>query len=113
LFNSNIPKVIINQQKQAIYFSRATIPYIRNKDTSEWLSHYPFNKHIGIYAYKSDILKKITNLPASSLELAESLEQNRWIENGFSIKTATTQHDNYPVDTQEDLKKLAEKLKEK
>ncbi len=110
LFNPNLPKVITDKYDYAIYFSRSTIPYIRNKDASEWLNSYPFHKHIGIYAYRKHILKEITSLEPSSLELAESLEQNRWIENGYRIKTAITKHENYPVDTPEDLENIINRL---
>ncbi|MFP4621275.1 MAG: 3-deoxy-manno-octulosonate cytidylyltransferase [Bacteroidales bacterium] len=110
LFNPNLPKVITNKFDFAIYFSRSTIPYIRNKDTSEWLNSYPFHKHIGIYAYRKPILDEITSLSPSLLEIAESLEQNRWIENGYRIKTAITKHENYPVDTPEDLKNIVNQL---
>ncbi len=106
LFNPNLPKVIRDKFDYAIYFSRTTIPYIRNKDTSEWLGSFPYHKHIGIYAYRARILKEITSMEHSSLEMAESLEQNRWIENGYKIKTAITEHENYPVDTPEDLENV-------
>ena len=110
LFNPNLPKVITDKNHYAIYFSRSTIPYIRNKEASEWLNSYPFHKHIGIYAYRKHILNEITSLEPSPLELAESLEQNRWIENGYRIKTAITNHENYPVDTPEDLEKIVNTL---
>ena len=82
LFNPNTPKVILNANREAIYFSRSVIPYIRGKQYTEWLNSFVFYKHIGIYAYKSNVLGEITALPQSALELAESLEQLRWIENG-------------------------------
>lgn len=110
LFNPNLPKVIKDKYDHAIYFSRTTIPYIRNKDTSEWLGSFPYHKHIGIYAYRTEILKEITSLEPSSLEMAESLEQNRWIENGYKIKTAVTKHENYPIDTPEDLENVVNLL---
>jgi 3-deoxy-manno-octulosonate cytidylyltransferase (CMP-KDO synthetase) len=106
LFNPNLPKVIKDKYDHAIYFSRTTIPYIRNKDTSEWLGSFPYHKHLGIYAYRTEILKEITSIEPSSLEMAESLEQNRWIENGYKIKTAITEHENYPIDTPEDLENV-------
>ncbi|MCF8335471.1 MAG: 3-deoxy-manno-octulosonate cytidylyltransferase [Bacteroidales bacterium] len=110
LFNPNLPKVITDQYNYAIYFSRTPIPYVRNKETSEWLNSYSFHKHIGIYAYKSGILNEITSLEPSSLELAEALEQNRWIENGYKIKTAITKYENYPIDTPEDLENTVNML---
>jgi 3-deoxy-manno-octulosonate cytidylyltransferase (CMP-KDO synthetase) len=110
LFNSNIPKVIVNRNKEAIYFSRQTIPHIRGKKEEEWLKNYTFYKHIGIYAYQSVILGKITQLPPSSLELAEGLEQLRWIENGYKIKVEVTDYESVAVDVPDDLKKLTKFL---
>jgi 3-deoxy-manno-octulosonate cytidylyltransferase (CMP-KDO synthetase) len=106
LFNTNTPKVILNNRREAVLFSRQTIPHIRGKQHSEWLGHYPFLKHIGIYAYRTDILAEITALRQSPLELAESLEQLRWIENGYKIKVEITDSESVAVDTPEDLKKL-------
>lgn len=106
LFNPNIPKVILNRQKEAIYFSRSTIPYLRNAAKEEWLQDHIFYKHIGIYAYRFKTLLEITQLYPSSLELAESLEQNRWIENGYRIQTAETDTENLAVDTPADLEKV-------
>ena len=107
LFNPNTPKVLINVKGEAIYFSRQTIPYLRQyPDKSDWLKHHTFYKHIGMYAYRPDILKKITALKPSSLELAESLEQLRWLENGYSIQTAVTTIETIGIDTPEDLKKV-------
>lgn len=105
IFNPNQPKVIINSHGDALYFSRAAIPYIRDVDMKEWSMKHSFYKHIGIYAYRSSVLLKITKLPQSALELAESLEQNRWLENGFRIKTAFTPWENIGIDTPEDLEK--------
>ncbi|MBL7885048.1 MAG: 3-deoxy-manno-octulosonate cytidylyltransferase [Bacteroidia bacterium] len=106
LFNTNIPKVVLNTKKEAIYFSRQTIPYLRGKESNEWLSFHTYYKHIGIYAYRSDILAKITALSPSQLELSESLEQLRWIENGYKINTEITDFESVAIDTPEDLKKL-------
>ncbi len=105
LFNPNTPKVLLNERSEAIYFSRSTIPYIRGLEQSEWLGSYTFYKHIGIYAYRADILEKITRLPPSRLELAEQLEQLRWIENGYKIKVAITHIESMGVDTPDDLEK--------
>lgn len=107
LFNVNTPKVILNSAQEAIYFSRQAIPYIRSKEAGEWLKEFTFFKHIGIYAYRTKILKEITALEQSSLELAEALEQLRWIENGYKIKVKITDFESIAVDTPEDLKKLA------
>lgn len=106
LLNPNVVKVVINHNDEAIYFSRATIPYNRHGEPSSWLSERDYFKHIGIYAYKSDVLGEITQLAVSGLEKAESLEQLRWIENGYSIKTAKTVHQSIGIDTPEDLEKL-------
>lgn len=105
LFNPNTPKVLLNNHSEAIYFSRSTIPHLRNFDESDWLNKHTFYKHIGIYGYRADILKEITLLPQSTLELAESLEQLRWIENGYSIKVAITNIESMGIDTPEDLEK--------
>jgi 3-deoxy-manno-octulosonate cytidylyltransferase (CMP-KDO synthetase) len=110
LFNPTVMKVLLNKHNEAIYFSRQTIPYIRGKEKSEWLSSYNFLKHIGIYAYRTDVLKDLTSLKQSSLELAESLEQLRWIENGYKIKVEFTENESISVDTKEDLLKLGKYL---
>ncbi|WDF54086.1 3-deoxy-manno-octulosonate cytidylyltransferase [Mucilaginibacter sp. KACC 22063] len=106
LLNVNSPKVIINRFAEAIYFSRSPLPHIRGQEQADWLKHYTYFKHIGVYAYRSDILQEITKLPISSLEKAESLEQLRWIENGYRIKVAETELETHAIDTPEDLKKL-------
>jgi len=103
LKNPNIVKVVIKNNYDAIYFSRALIPFIRDYDIDKWTEKQDFYKHIGIYAYRYDILQKITELAMSNLEIAESLEQNRWIQNGFSIKTKITHLENKGIDTPEDL----------
>jgi 3-deoxy-manno-octulosonate cytidylyltransferase (CMP-KDO synthetase) len=105
IFNPNIPKVVISNTYEALYFSRSPIPYIRNKDQKEWFQQYPFKKHLGMYGYRKQVLKEITKLEPSPLEKAESLEQNRWLENGYKIKTALTKYKNHPVDTPDDLNK--------
>jgi 3-deoxy-manno-octulosonate cytidylyltransferase (CMP-KDO synthetase) len=106
LFNANTPKVILNKEQEAIYFSRQPIPYIRGKKTEEWMNEFTFYKHIGIYAYRTKILAEITGLKQSSLELAEALEQLRWIENGYKIKVKITDFESIAVDIPDDLKKL-------
>jgi len=107
LFNANTPKVLLNREKEAIYFSRQTIPHLRGKEQSEWLNSFTFYKHIGIYAYRSAVLAEITALKQSPLELAESLEQLRWIENGYKLKVEITDFESVAVDAPEDLQKLA------
>jgi 3-deoxy-manno-octulosonate cytidylyltransferase (CMP-KDO synthetase) len=106
IFNPNQPKVIINTDRDAIYFSRAAIPYIRDAEKSDWSMKHVYYKHIGLYAYRSETLKKLTLLARSPLEISESLEQNRWIENGFRIRTAVTVWESLGVDTPDDLKKV-------
>ena len=105
IFNPNQPKVVINPAGDAMYFSRATIPYIRDTETWKWTGKHVFYKHIGVYAYRSETLKKITVLKRSPLEIAESLEQNRWLENGFHIRTAVTLWESTGIDTPDDLEK--------
>jgi 3-deoxy-manno-octulosonate cytidylyltransferase (CMP-KDO synthetase) len=106
LFNINQPKVVINALKEAIYFSRQTIPFLRGIEKQEWLKKHRFYKHIGIYGYTRNTLLEITKLPPSALELAESLEQLRWIENGYTIQAAVTTLETVAIDTPEDLKKI-------
>lgn len=106
LFNHNIPKVVINNKQEAVYFSRQTIPYIRNAKQVDWLHVHQFYKHIGIYGYTTTALQEITLLPPSTLEVAESLEQLRWIENGYAIQTRVTAIETIAIDTPEDLNKI-------
>ncbi len=110
IFNPNKPKVIVNKNKQALYFSRSPIPYLRNYEKKDWHIHHTYYKHIGIYAYKSTVLKKITKLPVSGLEIAEALEQNRWLENGFKIKTDITEKESMSIDTPKDLEYFIKKF---
>jgi 3-deoxy-manno-octulosonate cytidylyltransferase (CMP-KDO synthetase) len=105
IVNPNQPKVILNTKGDAIYFSRAAIPYFRDKGISEWSKNHIYYKHIGLYAYRSETLKKITLLPRSPLEISESLEQNRWIENGYCIRTAITEWESIGIDTPDDLER--------
>jgi len=108
LFNNNSPKVVINTKNEAQYFSRSTIPHIRGKEPKDWLTAHTFYKHIGIYAFKVEVLNAITQLSQSSLELAESLEQLRWIENGYTVKVAITDEEGIAIDTPDDLNKANE-----
>jgi len=105
LNNPNTPKVVLNNHNEAMYFSRSIIPSIRGKEQTSWLQTHTFYKHIGLYAYRPDILKEITALPQSSLEIAESLEQLRWLQNGYKIKVAITDQETIGIDTPEDLEK--------
>lgn len=113
LTNSNIVKVIVNHHHEAIYFSRSPIPHVRNKPLEKWLDGHTFFKHIGMYGYRSDMLTKITQLKPSKLEIAESLEQLRWIENGFKIKVAETEIETMGIDTPDDLTKALNYLNKK
>jgi 3-deoxy-manno-octulosonate cytidylyltransferase (CMP-KDO synthetase) len=108
--NPNSPKIVIDNNGYALYFSRSEIPFVRNVDEKEWINKYPFMKHIGLYAYRSNVLKEITELPQSSLELAESLEQLRWLQNGYKIKVGTTDVETVGIDTPDDLKRAEEYL---
>ncbi|NOR74533.1 MAG: 3-deoxy-manno-octulosonate cytidylyltransferase [Draconibacterium sp.] len=103
LFNANRPKVVIDNQQNALYFSRSPIPFVRGEEEKNWHIKNNFWAHIGMYAYKTDVLQKITKLKQSTLELTESLEQLRWLENGFQIKTVETDHYSIGIDTPEDL----------
>ncbi|MDB4918131.1 3-deoxy-manno-octulosonate cytidylyltransferase [Mucilaginibacter sp.] len=106
LFNINSPKVVVNKLSEAVYFSRSPLPHIRGHEQKDWLNHFTYFKHIGIYGYRADVLQEITKLPVSSLEKAESLEQLRWIENGYHIKVAETKLETRAIDTPEDLANL-------
>ena len=106
LTNHNTIKVIVSKKKEAIYFSRTAIPYYRGEDFTEWLKLHTYYKHVGIYGYRSDILAKVTKLERSSLEIAESLEQLRWLENGYKIAVEFTDWESHSIDTPEDLQKL-------
>jgi len=109
LFNPNVNKVIINKNHQAIYFRRQAIPFIQNSDKQGWIRKHDFYKHIGIYAYRTNILKEITKLDITPLEKAESLEQLRWLENGYKITVSETDMESYAVDTPDDLLKFLNK----
>ena len=105
LENINSPKVVINQNQNALYFSRSIIPYQRNAEKQDWLKNHIYYKHIGLYAYRTEVLKEITTLPQSTLELAESLEQLRWLENGYKIKVGLSDIETIGIDTLDDLKR--------
>lgn len=109
--NPNSPKIVVDNRGYALYFSRSVIPFIRGKETAEWMDHYPFLKHLGIYAYRTEVLHEITRLPQSSLELAESLEQLRWLQNGYRIKVGLTDVETVGIDTPEDLERAEAFLK--
>jgi len=111
LFNLGEVKTVFNKEMEALYFSRQPIPYFRNAAELDWLQQQDYYKHIGIYAYRADILEQISNLPVSDLEKAESLEQLRWLENGLKIKLAFTEFESVCIDTKEDLEKVLTTLK--
>ena len=113
LENPNSPKVVLDKSGQALYFSRSVIPYLRGVERSEWLKTHTFYKHIGIYAFRAEVLKEVTSLPQSSLEKAESLEQLRWLENGYRIGVGITDCETIGIDTPEDLERAEQFLKEK
>ncbi len=106
LFSPNVVKVVDDLKGNAIYFSRNPIPFVRGKADDEWLQHHKFYKHIGIYAFRREVLQQVVRLPQSQLETCESLEQLRWIENGYRIAVRETDAENIGVDTPEDLAKL-------
>lgn len=105
LENPNSPKVVLDNNSYAIYFSRSVIPYLRGVDKDEWLSRHTFYKHIGLYAYRAEVLKEITSMPMGILEQAESLEQLRWLQAGYRIKVGTTNVETIGIDTPEDLER--------
>lgn len=113
LENPNSPKVVLDSRSRALCFSRSVIPYLRGVDRAEWLRRHTYYKHIGIYAFRTEVLREVTALPQSPLELAESLEQLRWLENGYRIGVGITNFDTVGIDTPEDLERAERFLKEK
>ncbi|MAS52260.1 MAG: 3-deoxy-manno-octulosonate cytidylyltransferase [Flavobacteriales bacterium] len=106
VFDSNIVKVVARLDKRALYFSRNPIPFVRDFEQKDWLSKQNFYKHLGIYAYRTDVLKELVKLAPSELEKSESLEQLRWLENGYSIFISETKHESIGIDTPDDLKNI-------
>lgn len=111
LFDNGEVKIVLNANNEALYFSRMVIPFIKGVEEKEWHKHHPYYRHVGMYAYRKDVLEKITKLPVSTLEKAESLEQLRWIENGFAVKCVLTKFESHCIDTPEDLKKILQLVK--
>lgn len=105
LANPNSPKVVMNEHHEALYFSRSIIPYLRGVEPTEWPARHTYYKHIGMYGYRADVLARITRLPQSSLEMAESLEQLRWLQNGYTVKVGITTQETIGIDTPADLEK--------
>ena len=108
--NPNSPKIVTDNRGFALYFSRSTIPFIRGKERDSWFGEYPFLKHLGVYAYRREVLAEVTKLPMSSLEKAESLEQLRWLQNGYRIRVGLTDIETVGIDTPEDLTRAEEFL---
>ena len=112
LQNPNSPKIVTDLKGFAMYFSRSIIPFVRGHETSEWLTCHTFLKHIGLYAYRNKTLQEITRLAPSPLELAESLEQLRWLQHGYSIRVGITHEETIGIDTPEDLERAEKYLKQ-
>ena len=110
LENPNSPKVVMNKKGEAVYFSRSVIPYLRGVERSEWLKCHTFYKHIGIYAFRAKVLGEVTALAQTPLEMAESLEQLRWLESGYKIKVGITDIETIGIDTPEDLERAQKHL---
>jgi len=110
LFNANTPKLVMDSEMNAIYFSRSVIPYYRDISCQDWLDHGTFYTHVGLYAYRAGTLDEITTLGRSKLELVESLEQLRWIENGYKIRVAITDCATIGIDTPDDLENAIKHL---
>ncbi len=113
LIDPSTPKLVVDNDNFALYFSRSIIPYLRGQNENEWAKKHDFFTHVGMYAYRSSVLREISNLPQSSLELAESLEQLRWLQNGYKIKVGFTNCPTIGIDTPQDLQsaiKMLDKL---
>jgi len=112
ILNPNIVKIVTDNDGYALYFSRAAIPFVRGTEQSEWLNHANYLRHLGIYAYRAEVLHAVTRLPQSSLEQAERLEQLRWLQNGYKIRVGLTDIATIGIDTPEDLANAEAKIKE-
>lgn len=106
LFDPAEAKIVLNEKNEAIYFSRSVIPYLRNHPPEEWHKNHRYYRHVGMYAYRVDVLKRICNLPPSPLEQAESLEQLRWLEHGFRIRCIETEFESHSIDSPADIEKV-------
>ncbi len=111
LFDKGEVKIVLNTNNEALYFSRMVIPFIKGVDEKEWHTQHRYYRHVGMYAYRADILQQIAALPVSALEKAESLEQLRWLENGFSIKCVVTKYESHCIDTPEDVVKVLQLIR--
>lgn len=110
IFNPNESKVVFDRGGNALYFSRSPVPHVMDAEEKDWLVRHTFYKHVGVYAYRMEVLRKITELDSSPLEAAERLEQNRWLENGYKIRVEITDHESVPVDTPEDLERVRRRV---
>ena len=108
--NQNSPKIVCDKDGFALYFSRSIIPFVRGEEPTDWLEHYPYLKHLGIYAYRREVLHQVTQLPPAPLEVAESLEQLRWLYNGYRIRVGLTDVETVGIDTPADLQRAEEFL---
>lgn len=106
VFNANVVKVVSGIDKRALYFSRNPIPFVRDSEQANWLEKQNFFKHLGLYGYRTEVLKNLVKLSPSELEKSESLEQLRWLENGYQIFISETPYESVGIDTPEDLEKL-------
>ena len=111
LMDPNTPKVVLDVQGRAMYFSRSPIPFLRDEQQKPIVKSPCYYKHIGLYGYRFAVLKEICLLPASKLETMESLEQLRWLEHGYSIHTAVTKYESRGIDTPEDINKVLAQFK--
>ena len=112
IFNPNWPKVVVSAAGEALYFSRSVIPCLRGIDPADWQARHKYLKHIGLYAYRCEVLRRITELDPGTLEQCESLEQLRWLENGYRVRVAETATETVSIDTPEDLKQVLKMLAE-
>jgi 3-deoxy-manno-octulosonate cytidylyltransferase (CMP-KDO synthetase) len=111
LFDLGEVKIVLNNEKEALYFSRMVIPFIKGIEQKDWHLNHDYYRHVGMYAYRSDVLHAITSLPVSNLEKAESLEQLRWLEAGYKIKCVETNFDSHCIDTPEDIDRVLKLMK--
>ena len=111
IFNPNVVKVVFGAMQQALYFSRNPIPFVRNAEKTNWMQNATFFKHIGLYGFRRNVLLQLAHLPQGQLEQIESLEQLRWLENGYSIAVGLTQEETFGIDTPNDLDKALDYLK--
>lgn len=111
--NANSPKVVVDNNGYAMYFSRSVVPFVRGEERDQWLAHFNYLKHLGVYAYRKETLREVTRLPQSTLEKAESLEQLRWLQNGYRIKVGLTDVETVGIDTPADLQRAEQFLAER